>query len=492
MASMAPPAEAPPEASRDEYAPIADNPFRRVADSPRVTFSADVDTASYTNVRRFIHDGDLPPASAVRIEEMLNYFRYTPTEPAAGDPIGVSTELAPCPWNPDHRLARVTLDTRALAAGQTPARNLVFLLDVSGSMGSADKLPLVQRAMGMLSSQLGPEDSVAIVVYAGASGVVLPPTPGDERATILGALAQLNAGGSTNGGEGIRRAYALARESFREGGINRVILATDGDFNVGVSSRGELERLIAEESESGVKLTVLGFGRGNLGDATMETLADRGDGNYAYIDSVAEARRVLVREAGATLVTVAEDVKLQIALNALAVTSYRLLGYENRRLATEDFANDERDAGEVGAGHQVTALLELVPREAQDATTATLRYQDSSPSAAAETDEVLHVRLRYKRPGVDESELREVALRQPEGEPAMSETFAFASAVAEFGLWLRRDDLASGVSIDALRERARAAVGQDPHGDRAEFVSLVQQAARLGQGGAHATSSAAR
>ncbi|MFI4942610.1 MAG: von Willebrand factor type A domain-containing protein, partial [Burkholderiales bacterium] len=388
-----------PEFDTEAYDRIRDNPFMAAAQNPLSTFSIDVDTASYANVRRFLTQGQLPPKDAVRIEELVNYFRYDYPEPKGGAPFSVTTELAPCPWRPEHRLALVGLRGRSLEEKALPPRRLTFLLDVSGSMESPDKLPLLKQAMALLVEGLREQDQVAIVVYAGQSGLVLPPTSGERKAEIRAALAALEAGGSTAGGAGIELAYRVAAEMYRPGAINRVLLATDGDFNVGVTSVGELSRLIEEKRKSGVFLSVLGFGQGNLKDATMEMLADRGNGNYSYIDSEAEAKKVLVSEAGATLVTIAKDVKIQVEWNPRRVAGYRLVGYENRLLRAEDFDDDRKDAGEIGAGHTVTALYEVVPAglplDAKGA--GPLKYQQPpAQSPAATSDELLTLKLRYK------------------------------------------------------------------------------------------------
>jgi Ca-activated chloride channel homolog len=467
--------------SREGYAAISENPFRRVAADPLSTFSIDVDTASYANMRRFLTNGNLPPPDAVRIEELVNYFRFDYREPSAGQPFSVATELAACPWNPSHHLALIGLQGRALPAAETPRRNLVFLLDVSGSMQPQDKLPLVQASMRMLTDTLRSQDHVAIVVYAGGSGLVLPPTPGDRKAEIHSAIARLTASGSTNGAAGIQLAYATAREHFDRGAINRVILATDGDFNVGVTSHEELLRLIERERKSGVFLSVLGVGEGNLQDATMELLADKGNGNYSYLDSVQEANKVLVREAASTLVTIAKDVKIQVEFNPSAVSAYRLVGYENRMLQSEDFNDDRKDAGEIGAGHTVTAIYEIVPVGAESAQPVVdpLKYQptprpSSVPGSAAE---LLTVKLRYKAPDDDRSELVS-ALIQNRVQP-LGGNLGFASAVAELGLLLRDSPHAPDASFDRLVARARQFRGSDPNGDRAEFVKLAEVAAGL-------------
>ena len=470
-----------PRRSREGYAPITENPFRRVAADPLSTFSVDVDTASYANMRRFLTNGNLPPLDAVRIEELINYFRFDYREAPAGQPFSVSTELAACPWNPSHYLALIGLRGRALPAAETPPRNLVFLLDVSGSMQPQDKLPLVQASMRMLTDTLRGQDLVAIVVYAGDSGLVLPPTPGDRKADIHRAIAGLHAGGSTNGAAGIQLAYATAREHFERGGINRVILATDGDFNVGVTSHEELLRLIERERKSGVFLSVLGVGEGNLQDATMELLADKGNGNYSYLDSVQEANKVLVREAASTLVTIAKDVKVQVEFNPAAVSAYRLVGYENRMLQSEDFSDDRKDAGEIGAGHTVTAIYEIVPVGAESDRPAVdpLKYQpnpkpSSPPGSSAE---LLTVKLRYKAPDGDRSELISAVI-QNRVQP-MGANLGFASAVAELGMLLRDSSHAPDASFDRLIARARQFRGPDPDGDRSEFVKLAEVAAGL-------------
>lgn len=463
--------------SRERYARISENPFLRVSKEPLSTFSIDVDTAAYANTRRFLTSGELPPLDAVRIEEFINYFRFDYRDPPPDHPIAISTELAECPWNPAHRLALIGLKARAVPAAETPPRNLVFLLDVSGSMEDQDKLPLVQASMRMLTDTLRPEDRVAIVVYAGDSGLVLPPTPGDRKADIHRAIANLRAGGSTNGAAGIQLAYATARQHFDRAGINRVILATDGDFNVGMTSDEALLRLIEKERKSGVFLSVLGVGEGNLQDATMELLADKGNGNYSYLDSVQEANKVLVREAASTLVTVAKDVKVQVEFNPAAVSAYRLVGYENRLLESEDFNDDAKDAGEIGAGHTVTAIYEIVPPDAAPLVDA-LKYQPvAKPSPRGSAAELLTVKVRYKAPDGGRSRLISGVLEN-RVEP-MGPNLGFASAVAELGLLLRDSPHAPDASFEQLIARARQFRGADPDGDRAEFVKLAEVAAGL-------------
>jgi Ca-activated chloride channel family protein len=464
----------------ESYAQIDENPFRQVSAEPLSTFSIDVDTAAYSNVRRFLNEGTLPPADAVRIEEMINYFRYRYSPPRDGAPFSVTTELVECPWNPKHRLALIGLQGQTMASDDLPPRNLVFLIDVSGSMQPSDRLPLIRNAMRMFSDTLNGRDRVAIVVYAGSSGLVLPSTPGDDRGRIHRAIAELEAGGSTNGGQGIQLAYRIARANFVPGGINRVILATDGDFNVGITSHGELVELIERERTSGVFLSVLGVGTGNLKDSTMEMLADKGNGNYAYLDSLQEARKVLIHEAGSTLVTIAKDVKLQVEFNPRHVAGYRLIGYENRLLRNEDFNDDRKDAGEIGAGHSVTALYEIVPAgvDLPQPAVDPLKYQTrATTNSQAASNELLTVKLRYKNPTASESQLIVRTLEnrlQP-----MSANLGFASAVAEVGMLLRGAQHAPTASFAAAISRARKFREHDEDGYRAEFVKLAEVAASL-------------
>jgi Ca-activated chloride channel family protein len=470
----------PPEGNTEKYARVDESRFVSPRQHPLSTFSVDVDTASYANVRRFLGEEQLPPPDAVRIEELLNYFRYD--YPPSEEAVSVHTEVGDCPWNGEHRLVLVAVRGRTPAPRLLPpARNLVFLVDVSGSMDSPDKLPLLKASLERLIEQLGPRDRLAIVVYAGAAGLVMNSTPGDRHADMKAALAVLQAGGSTNGGEGIQLAYRVARENFLPEGVNRVVLATDGDFNVGVTSDGGLTRLIETEREGGVYLSVLGFGRGNLGDSTMEALADRGNGNYAYVDSLREAEKVLVREGDATLVTVAKDVKIQVELNPARVSGYRLIGYENRRLQDEDFRDDAKDAGEIGAGGSVTALYEIVPigAPAPVGRVDPLKYQAPVATAAgAAAAELMTVKVRFKSPvggastGI-ETVVADVA--SPDGAPNLH----FASAVAEFGLLLRGSPFKAQASYGHALKEARSARGDDPYGDRAEFEALVAHAAKL-------------
>jgi len=472
----------------EAYDHIDENAFHSVSSDPLSTFSIDVDTASYANVRRFLNSGALPPRDAVRIEELINYFRFDYPRPVKDQPFSVTTEIAACPWNTEHKLALVGLQARPLDSDSVPARNLVFLLDVSGSMEPPDKLPLVRTAMRMLVDTLTSRDRIAIVVYAGASGVVLPSTSGAHKERIHEAIARLEAGGSTNGGAGIQLAYEIAEEQFVKGGINRVVLATDGDFNVGITNQGDLVRLIEHKRASGIFLSVLGVGTGNIKDSTMEKLADRGNGNYAYLDSLHEARKVLVKEAGATLVTVAKDVKIQIEFNPANVSAYRLVGYENRLLNKEDFNDDRKDAGEIGAGHTVTALYEIVPSGAKFDTPKVdpLKYQRTPQPAGLKTsateteflrDELMTVKLRYKAPDANESRLITVPVKNRTGE--MSQNIGFAAAVAEFGMLLRHSDYHGSATHAEAAALARRFRGSDPDGYRAEFVKLVELAESL-------------
>ena len=466
----------------EDYARIRDNAFLAVAANPLSTFSIDVDTASYANVRRFLRAGQLPPPDAVRIEELINYFRFDYPSPEGDAPFAVAASVAACPWKPAHKLVHIGLQARRVDDQAVPPRNLVFLLDVSGSMNEPAKLPLLKDSMRLLVGQLNDRDRVAIVVYAGAAGLVLPPTPGDRKGEIRAALDQLQAGGSTAGGAGIELAYKVAEDAFVEGGVNRVILATDGDFNVGVTSAGGLERLIEEKRKSGVFLSVLGFGEGNLKDSTMEMLADKGNGNYAYIDTLAEGRKVLVAEAGSTLVTVAKDVKIQVEFNPRTVSAFRLVGYENRVLAHEDFNDDRKDAGDIGAGHSVTALYEIVPVgvRLETGSVDALKYQHPrTPAAAADGGELATIKLRYKAPDGEKSALLSEVVRDEAGEA--SPNLRFAAAVAEFGMLLRDSEHKGAASFAQALELGRGARGEDPDGYRAEFVALVEQAQRLAE-----------
>ncbi len=450
------------QASSESYATIVENQFRATAEQPTSTFAIDVDTAAYSNVRRFLRAGNRPPANAVRVEELINYFRYDYPEPIGPHPFSITTEVGPSPWNSNNKLLRIGLKGRSLKKGAMPRRNLVFLLDVSGSMSSRNKLPLLAQGLSMLVDNLTSKDRVSIVVYAGAAGTVLAPTRGDDKQTILAALRRLRAGGSTNGGAGIHLAYKLAQDNFDKDGINRVILATDGDFNVGTTNRRSLVELIEAKRKTGVFLTVLGFGTGNIKDDTMEMLANKGNGNYAYIDSITEARKVLVTQAGGTLVTIAKDVKIQLELNAKRVSSYRLIGYENRLLRNQDFDNDRKDAGEIGAGHTVTALYELVP----------------APGSPA--GQLANVKLRYKLPQGTKSTL----LSQPVGDTTAnlgktSVDYKLAAGVAAFGMLLRDSKHKGNADFNMAAGLVRASLSRDDHGYRRQLLGLIDKAAAL-------------
>jgi Ca-activated chloride channel family protein len=466
----------------EAYERIDENPFRPVSVAPLSTFSVDVDRASYANVRRFLNQGTRPPKDAVRIEELVNYFPYGDATPAAGDvPLRITTELAAAPWNARHDLLRIALRAREVDMRRAPAANLVFLVDVSGSMQGPGRLPLVKQSLALLVNELREEDHVAIVVYAGAAGLALPSTPGSDKQRILAALDRLEAGGSTAGGAGIRLAYDVARQSFVRGGNNRVILCTDGDFNVGASSDGALVDLIEQRRTEGAFLTILGFGMGNYKDAKMEKLADAGNGNYGYIDDLLEARKMLVKEMGGTLVTVAKDVKLQVEFNPSRVRAYRLLGYEDRLLRDEDFANDAKDAGEIGAGHTVTALYEIVRTDVTlDVPlpeTGALRYQRPPAVSGSPSDELLHVAMRYKDPDGERSKLVTHPVLARRGSP--SESMRFASAVAGFGMLLRESKHAGSLTWPQVVELARGARGGDRDGYRADFIRLAELAGEI-------------
>jgi Ca-activated chloride channel homolog len=468
----------------EEYGHKDENPFLAVSAHALSTFSIDVDRASYSNVRRFLLGGQAPPIDAVRLEELVNYFPYDYAEPTGDDPVAIHTELGAAPWKQGHQLLRIGLQAKRVDVAGLPASNLVFLIDVSGSMDEPNKLPLVKSALTMLVNTLRPQDRVAIVVYAGSAGLVLPSTSGDQKSRILQAIDSLEAGGSTAGGAGIKRAYDEAVTNFIRGGNNRVILATDGDFNVGVSSDGELIRLIEDRRKTGVFLTVLGFGMGNLKDAKMEQLADHGNGNYAYIDNALEAKKTLVHEMGGTLYTVAKDVKIQVEFNPAVVQGYRLLGYENRLLADEDFNDDTKDAGEMGSGHSVTALYEIIPTGAPNDGSLrrpdSLRYQTSAtPRGTPRTTELGFVKVRYKTPDGDRSRLLSQPIAATPAETA-SPDFRFQQAVAEFGLLLKNSSYKGSASFSDVIATARASLGGDPDGYRAEFLRLAAAAQSLG------------
>ncbi len=470
--------------STESYAAITENTLTEVAAQPLSTFSIDVDTASYANVRRFLNSGQRPPVDAVRIEEMINYFPYDYEFPQRGEaPFTVAAAVAEAPWSPTHRLARIAIKARDVGMAHRPG-NFVFLVDVSGSMSDPNKLPLVQQSLGLLTDQLAADDRVAIVVYAGGSGLVLPSTSGDKKPDIRRVISEMKAGGSTHGSAGIREAYVEAQRSFIKEGVNRVILCTDGDFNVGISSTPELEKLIAEKAKGGVFLSVLGFGTGNTKDTIMETLADKGNGNYAYIDSLSEARKVLVDQMRGTLIAVAKDVKIQVEFNPTLVRAYRLIGYENRVLAKEDFNNDAKDAGEIGAGHTVTALYEIVPVGAASPdgrpVVDGLKYQSvpaAAPSDAAKSGEMMTVKLRFKKPDGDKSELIDFPVKDEGAALKDSEReFKFAVSVAGFGLLLRNSSYKGEMTWDDIRKLALASKGEDPNGYRGEFIQLIDKA----------------
>lgn len=471
--------------SREGYDNISENKFLKVKDNPLSTFSIDVDAASYSNVRRFINQGQLPPAGAVRIEEMINYFHYEYPQPAGKDPFSINTEISDAPWNKDHKLVLIGLQGEKISTDNLPASNLVFLIDVSGSMSGADRIGLVKASMKMLVDQLRAQDKVSMVVYAGAAGLVLSPTSGKEKTTIKDAIDKLESGGSTAGGAGIQLAYKTAKENFVKGGNNRIILCTDGDFNVGVSSNDELVRMVEEERKSGVFLTVLGYGMGNYQDSKMQQLADKGNGNHAYIDGISEAKKVLVNEFGGTLFTIAKDVKLQVEFNPAKVQGYRLIGYENRMLAKEDFNDDTKDAGELGSGHTVTALYEVIPVGVKSdflKGVDSLKYQKNIEplSKSSHNDEILTVKFRYKEPDGSTSKLIEHPVKDKQIAIAgTSENFRFAAAVAQFGMLLRNSEFKSASSYNDVLNLAGKAKGIDEEGYRAEFVKLVENAQLL-------------
>lgn len=474
--------------NREGYDNITENKFLKVSDNPLSTFSIDVDAASYSNIRRFLNQGQLPPAGAVRIEEMVNYFHYEYPQPANNEPFSINTEISDAPWNKEHKLVLIGLQGKKIPTENLPASNLVFLIDVSGSMSGPERIGLVKASMKMLVDQLREQDKVAMVVYAGAAGLVLPPTNGSNKTKIKEAIDNLEAGGSTAGGAGIKLAYKTAKEYFIKNGNNRVILCTDGDFNVGESSDDAMERLIENERKSGVFLTVLGYGMGNYQDAKMQKLADKGNGNHAYIDGITEAKKVLVNEFGGTLFTIAKDVKLQIEFNPAKVQGYRLIGYENRMLAKEDFNDDKKDAGELGSGHTVTALYEVIPVGVESdflKTVDSLKYQKNVVplSKSAQTDEILTVKFRYKAPNGDVSKLIEHTVNDKQISIAKtSDNFRFAASVAQFGMLLRNSEFKSTASFDNVLGLARKAKGSDEEGYRSEFVRLVESAQMLAKG----------
>ena len=462
----------------EEYDAIEENIFREALKNPLSTFSIDVDAASYSNVRRFINNGQRPPKDAVRIEELINYFDYDYDQPKGEHPFAIHTEISSAPWNSKHKLVHIGLQGKTIPTEKLPPSNLVFLIDVSGSMDEANKLPLLKSSFKMLVDQLRPQDHIAIVVYAGAAGLVLEPTPGSDKRKILDALDKLQAGGSTAGGAGIQLAYAVAKQHFKTGGNNRVILATDGDFNIGESSNAAMERLIEQKRQDGIFLTVLGYGMGNYKDSKMETLADKGNGNYAYIDNITEARKVLVNEFGGTLFTIAKDVKLQVEFNPVKVKAYRLIGYENRVLKNEDFNNDKKDAGDLGSGHTVTALYEIIPVgvDSDFFKVDDLKYQKTTIDPKAETSkELLTIKFRYKKPDEDVSKLIVHPLTDSNIQLSKtSENFRWSASVAAFGMLLRASEYINNFNYDAVVQMAQQAKGVDKEGYRIEFINMVK------------------
>lgn len=470
----------PEDYNTEEYNYISENGYKQVVQEPLSTFSVDVDTAAYSNVRRMINQGTSVPADAVRIEEMINYFDYDYPEPEGEEPFSVTTEYSVCPWNEENRLLMIGLQAKEIDFADRPASNFVFLLDVSGSMYSPDKLPLVQKSFGMLAENLTEQDRVSIVTYAGYETVVLDGETGDHTSAIVDALDSLEAGGSTAGSAGIKKAYELAEKHFIPGGNNRVILATDGDLNVGITSEGALTRLIQEKKKSGVHLSVLGVGTGNIKDNKMEALADNGDGNYNYLDSVFEAKRVLVDEMGGTLITVAKDVKIQVEFNPAYVAGYRLVGYENRMLKEEDFHNDAVDAGEIGAGHTVTALYEIVPVGSTGGSGSELKYQTApKPEILTDSSELLTVSLRYKAPNGNSSKLMSHPVEADSYREEMTSNLQFAAAVAEFGMVLRDSENKGTATYESVMALAEPCVTMWSDSYRKEFLELVQKAERM-------------
>jgi Ca-activated chloride channel family protein len=462
----------------ENYKPVNESGFQVASQQPVTTFSIDVDRAAYSNVRRFLNMGKMPPVDAVRIEEMINYFDYTYPQPKNEHPVSVTTELTDSPWNKGLKLLHVGLQAKSVSSKNLPPSNLVFLVDVSGSMADQNKLPLLKQAFKLLVDQLRAEDKISLVVYAGAAGVILPPTSGSDKMKIKEALENLEAGGSTAGGDGIELAYKLAKENFLQNGNNRVILATDGDFNVGIASEGELQRLIERKRKDGIYLSVFGFGMGNYKDSNMETLADKGNGNYAYIDNIQEARKEFVQEFGGTLFTVAKDVKIQIEFNSSFVKAYRLIGYENRALKNEEFHDDQKDAGEMGSGHTVTAIYEIIPAGLKShylPRTDPLKYQKSEISGAGKTDELLTLKIRYKKPDSEKSILFDMPVKNdPKPFASCSENLRFSAAVAAYGLLLRNSEYKGNASYESVLSLAKNAFGKDEEGYRAEFVRLVK------------------
>jgi len=465
----------------EQYDRIDENPYLSVSQNPLSTFSIDVDVASYANIRRMLMESQTPPPDAVRIEEMINYFSYDYPQPEGKTPFSVTTELSTCPWDANHQLLQIGLQGKEIAKEKLPPSNLVFLIDVSGSMDVPNKLPLLQRAFRLLVNELRAQDRVAIVVYAGNAGLVLPSTPGDQKEKIMATIDKLEAGGSTNGGEGILLAYKIAKENFMPEGNNRVILATDGDFNVGISGEGDLVRMMEEKRKEGVYISLLAVGEENLKDSQMEKIADKGNGNYAYIDNILEAQKVLVTQMGGTLYTIAKDVKLQLEFNPAEVKGYRLIGYEDRLLAKEDFNNDQKDAGELGSGHSVTALYELIPAGSSEVipngSVDPLKYQTIDPTLTQHaTNEMLTIKLRYKDPKDTVSKLVEHVVSKQAAEQLAnaSENLRFSAAVAGFGMLLRHSDYKGDATIQSITELAEGARGKDKEGYRVEFIKLLK------------------
>ena len=470
------------ELDREGYDNIKENEFQNVTDHPLSTFSIDVDAASYSNMRRLINEGHLPTPGAVRIEEMINYFSYNYPQPSSDKPFSITTESAPCPWNENHQLVMIGLQGKKIDVDKLPPSNLVFLIDVSGSMMQENKLPLVKSSLNLLADQLREQDKIAIVVYAGSAGLVLPST--NDKTKIKEAINALEAGGSTAGGAGIKLAYQTAQENFLKDGNNRVILCTDGDFNVGASSDDALENLIEQKRASGVYLTVLGYGTGNYQDSKMQKLADKGNGNHAYIDNISEAKKVLISEFGGTLFTIAKDVKLQVEFNSASVRGYRLIGYENRMLAKEDFNNDKKDAGDMGSNHTVTALYEVIPANAPDdddeqGTVDPLRYQSKKQRkrSASHANELMFVKVRYKRPDEDSSSLIEVSVKN--NSQVASNNMRFASAVAAFGMVLRNSAFKGGSNYKMIKSLATSGIENSDDAYKKEFLELVKKAEQL-------------
>ncbi|MGK7393949.1 MAG: YfbK domain-containing protein [Candidatus Cyclobacteriaceae bacterium M3_2C_046] len=479
-------AEWPITYNTEEYASIHENIFLDPANNPLSTFSIDVDAASYSNIRRFIDQGQMPYKDVVKIEEMINYFNYDYNEPSGDHPFALYQEVSSCPWNNQHKLVHIGIQAQKIPSDKLPPSNLVFLIDVSGSMSAPQKLPLLKSALKMLVNQLRPQDKVALVVYAGTSGQVLPATSGQNKMEIMQAIDRLEAGGSTAGGAGLQLAYQIALDNFMKKGNNRVILASDGDFNVGVSSNSEMKRLIEQKRGTGIHLTVLGFGMGNYKDSKMETLAQYGNGKYAYIDRISEAKKVLINEFGGTLFTIARDVKIQLEFNPAIVQGYRLIGYENRLLRNEDFNNDKKDAGDIGAGHSVTALYEIIPSQAKGPDLRKvdpLKYQKNRlTDNARHSQELMTLKIRYKAPGSAESELITTTVKDSFTEiSATTDTFRFSAAVAAFGMFLRDSEFLGEINLEDIYDLARNAKGQDKEGYRLEFINMISSCQLMAQ-----------